>query len=344
MKKKLFYFFTLVALGLTIFGIGKIFSSPGCDCDDNDLDTYLYDCTETLKVAPSVSWFFAGTTPGTGWRVVHTNCIPDHKVGSYPKTSNPHHIYAQDLTFNIPLNPEKVDKVISLLHENYEPNYFFGITLTGIELDPFPILWWDPSSKSLTGDKSKTNEWICEPLNNKKKLGVDCNNGHPDANNTYHYHGLPTSFSYFPIAKDAKMYLYGYAADGFPIYYKYGYQISFSVTGYDLSDSAAIKKLIKEGKATLKLNELKPGWELRKGCRASDPDYKVKDVPCGEFNGKFTSDYQYNKKIGDLDFCNGTTGWTDEFGWTYYYVVTEKFPVIPRYFRGNPSDDFKVKD
>jgi hypothetical protein len=218
--------------------------------------------------------------------------------------------------YNVPLAPYGV-KYTSLLHSNGVPNYFFGITSTGMEMDPFPILWW--KNGKLGADPSK---WICEPLACKGFLGIDCNDAHPDGNGIYHYHGVPQPFKDATSGK--KMTLVGYAADGFPIYYKYGY-----------------KEINHIQKA---LVELKSSWQLKKGCRKKDPAYAGEaDIPCGNYNGKFTLDYQFVPGSGDLDSSNGRLGWTPEFGETYYYVITDAFPIIPRYFRGVPSDDFKVK-
>ena len=54
-------------------------------------------------------------------------------------------------------------------------------------------------------------------------------------------------------------------------------------------------------------------------------------------------DYEYIEGQGDLDEANGRTGVTPEFpNGTYYYVVTDEFPGIPRYLVGDPSKDFKL--
>ena len=47
--------------------------------------------------------------------------------------------------------------------------------------------------------------------------------------------------------------------------------------------------------------------------------------------------------VCDLDEANGRTGVTPEFpNGTYYYVITDSFPVISRCISGNPSVDFKM--
>ena len=46
--------------------------------------------------------------------------------------------------------------------------------------------------------------------------------------------------------------------------------------------------------------------------------------------------------LGDLDACNGREGVTPEFpDGTYYYVLTDAFPQVPRQFHGVPDDSFR---
>ena len=55
------------------------------------------------------------------------------------------------------------------------------------------------------------------------------------------------------------------------------------------------------------------------------------------------NNHEYIDGPGTLDEANGRTGLTPEFpSGTYYYIVTDDFPGIPRYFRGTPSLDFKI--
>ncbi|MCB0663380.1 MAG: YHYH protein, partial [Saprospiraceae bacterium] len=48
--------------------------------------------------------------------------------------------------------------------------------------------------------------------------------------------------------------------------------------------------------------------------------------------------------LGDLDKANGRYGVTPEFpSGTYYYLITDEFPFVPRYFKGTPSNDFRIQ-
>jgi len=115
------------------------------------------------------------------------------------------------------------------------------------------------------------------------------------------------------------MTLIGYAADGFPIYYKYAY------TDASNSSSAVI--------------EMTSSYQLKAGNRPGDGV----TAPCDVYNGVYSNDYEYVSGLGDLDQANGRTGVTPEYpSGIYYYVITEDFPSIPRYFRGTPSSDFEI--
>ena len=80
-------------------------------------------------------------------------------------------------------------------------------------------------------------------------------------------------------------------------------------------------------------------YSLKSGDRPGDGV----SAPCGNYDGIYSNDYQYEQNLGTLDEANGREGVTPEFpNGTYYYVITDEFPGIPRYFRGTPSDDFKI--
>jgi hypothetical protein len=79
---------------------------------------------------------------------------------------------------------------------------------------------------------------------------------------------------------------------------------------------------------------LRSSYRLREGKRASGPG--------GKFDGTFVEDFEFVAAAGDLDECNGRHGPTPEFpGGTYYYVLTDEFPYIPRHYRGTPHASFR---
>ena len=111
----------------------------------------------------------------------------------------------------------------------------------------------------------------------------------------------------------------GWAGDGHPIYYAYGYS-----TAYDNSSG---------------LETLSSSYQLKSGERPGDGE----SAPCGTYTGVYSADYEYIEGFGDLDECNGYEGFTPEYpNGTYYYVLTEAYPGIPRCFKGIPSQDFRI--
>lgn len=113
------------------------------------------------------------------------------------------------------------------------------------------------------------------------------------------------------------MVLVGYAADGFPVYSEYAHE--------DADDASS------------QLRKMKPSYRLKEGTRPGGDD-----SPGGRYDGTYNQDFEYVEGLGDLDACNGRTGVTPEYpDGTYYYVLTEDFPMIPRAFRGTPDESFE---
>lgn len=177
----------------------------------------------------------------------------------------------------------------------------FGVALNGIPFDPGAAEFWN-------GDRN----WQYEALEGVVNLGLDANNAHVQPTGAYHYHGRPTGLIDRMEARE-NMLLLGYAADGFPIYANRGYQ--------DAADPSS------------GLRTLRSSYRLKDGRRVGGPG--------GAYDGAFVQDYRYEPGSGDLDECNGRTGPTPEYPeGTYYYVITENFPFIPRRFRGTPDESF----
>lgn len=147
-------------------------------------------------------------------------------------------------------------------------------------------------------------------------LGMDWSNAHVQPNGAYHYHGVPNGLIK-QLHGESKILLIGWAADGFPIVGPGAYK--------DAKNSASA------------LVKMKSSWRLKTGTRPAG-----KDGPGGRYDGTYTPDFEYVAGLGDLDECNGRFGVTPEFPQgTYYYVVTEEFPFIPRNYRGTPDPSFQ---
>ena len=255
-------------------------------------------------------------------RIIEANGLPDHKPGQFPNRGNPNSISEQHYRFELPVKPHPNDKPRPI------DRYTFGVAINGVVFDPGTAEVWRPGDRIVSHpgpetrcspDDDRREIWNYDAMG-KMELGIDENHAHVQPTGAYHYHGLPTGLitnlreEKGPAGKD--MLLIGYAADGFPIY---------AETGYSKADNASSP-----------LKKLKPSYHLKKGNRPTG-----KDGPGGRYDGTFTQDYQFTKSTGDLDECNGRTGVTPEYpDSTYYYVVTDAYPFIPRFFRGTPDSSF----
>lgn len=275
------------------------------------LDDSRGSCTEDLSVESRVS-----ISAGGGSLVIQSNNIPGHRVGKFGAGTgslNPNAISAQNSTYRIDEEPVMGSGPTWLLGSN-GPEYSFGILLNGVEVDPVAAEPWPHDRRDMT---NVNWEWNLEATN--IAIGLDCNNAHVQPTGKYHYHASPTLLLESLDIDPLTMTMIGYAADGFPIYYKYGF------------DQAG------DGSSGVKV--VTPSYRLKSGQRPGDGV----SAPCGPYNGIYSNDYEYSEGLGDLDACNGRFGVTPEYPWgIYYYVITEAFPAIPRCFSGLPSADFKI--
>ena len=279
--------------------------------NDIAIDRSRGACTEDLAPTPSVSIQVNGSI-----RTITSNNIPDHKVGLFgqvPGALNPNAITAQSSTYELTTQPEQASQLTPLLGP-IGPVYSFGVLLNGVELDPTPA---EPFPHDGNRGPSANWDWNLEASN--VNLGLDCSDAHVQPNGKYHYHGEPHGFLDNMSISGQEMTLIGYAGDGFPIYYLYAYSVA--------SDR------------TSSVTAMSSSYRLREGERPGDGV----DAPCGEYDGTYAADYEYVPGLGDLDEANGRVGVTPEYpAGTYYYVLGDAFPFIPRYFRGTPSEDFRL--
>ena len=235
-------------------------------------------------------------------RVIKSNGIPNHKVGRYPNRSNPNSIQAQKYYYEVSLKPQFAREPYML---DRQP---FGIALNGVLFDPGTAEFFQ---------RDRNSKWNYEALSGAIKLGLDQNHAHVQPNGAYHYHGLPSKLFEILSGGEQDMTLIGWAADGFPIYGLYGTK--------DPLDAGS------------EIVELKSSYQIKAGSRPTGSD-----SPEGDYDGSFTIDYEYVANSGDLDECSGRFGVTPEFTQgTYYYVLTEDYPFIPRIFKGKPDPSFE---
>ena len=235
-------------------------------------------------------------------RIIKSNGIPNHKVGKFPNRGNPNSIQAQNYHYEVALKPKVAREAIVTVRQP------FGIALNGVLFDPGTAEFFQ---------RDRSSKWNYEALSGAVRLGLDQNHAHVQPNGAYHYHGLPSKLFEMLSGGEQVMTLIGWAADGFPIYGLYGTK--------------------DPRKADSEIVELKSSYQIKAGSRPTGSD-----SPGGDYDGTFTIDYEYVENSGDLDECGGRFGVTPEFTeGTYYYVLTEDYPFIPRMFKGEPDPSFE---
>jgi hypothetical protein len=239
------------------------------------------------------------------YRVIRSNGWPDHAPGAFPRRGNPHTAAPQDYTFRAPLKP-----VVAATPE-WRGGWWWGVALNGVPFEPGTGETWNNDPRS---------SWRYEAATGFLNLGLDEHNAHVQPSGAYHYHALPIGLVERLGGDEKKMLLVGWAADGFPLYTSRAY-----------ADAA------NPGSG---LRKMKSSYQLRKGARPAQAD-----GPGGNYDGRFTQDFEYLKGSGDLDELNGRTGVTPEFPrGTYYYCISAEFPFLPRLWRGNPDASFEKGD
>jgi hypothetical protein len=240
-------------------------------------------------------------------RHITANGMPRHKIGTYPTRANPNAIGPQQYDVKINADPQPAADITSVDRHDQPgpPNMPFGFAINGIFFEPGTAEFWH-------GDRH--SDWNYEALGGAVPLGIDTNYGHVQPNGAYHYHGLPTGLlDELSVSPDKHSPLVGWAADGYPIYARYGYKDAKN------PDSGIV--------------EFQSSYRLKKGKR---PDGD--EAPGGAYDGAFTMDYEYVADLSELDECNGRFTVTPEFpNGTYAYFLSEAWPVVPRAFRGTPT-------
>jgi len=245
-------------------------------------------------------------------KTIYTNNLPNHSFGNWP-SNNP--VEAQEITFNMCAFPQLSDISTSIYDSgNFaggcSPYIEFGVGTNGIRIAPYGARWFvNPNTQE------ENRDWNVEAL---VLFSMDFNNSHSNGAGEYHYHGIPYSYFVDSLGIDGNEHspIVGYAADGFPIYYKYLYS--------DPNNSSS------------DIDEFSSGHSLKPGNRPGDGI----TAPDGAYDGLYVEDYEFLDLNWTLDECNGRFGVTPEFpNGTYYYVMTDNWPYIPRCFYGNVIDN-----
>lgn len=271
--------------------------TAGVLCDyQND----SYNDSASVSSASSVTWSCADEI-----RTVTANGIPDHAVGAFPNSGNPNTISEQFVDDKFTLSPSVANNSTTL----GGPRGVTGYVLNGVKIDANTAGSCDDTGTncSLIGN---SGNWSIEALGQTSfDFGTDDNNAHVQPGGAYHYHGMPEGFIAKRSGHAKTMTLIGWAADGFPIYARYGFSDPF--------DSGSDLKVISGS------------YRLKSTVSPNRPDPEVYAL------GTFAQDWEYVEGLGDLDKCNGREGVTPEFPeGIYHYYATDSYPYFQRCVNG----------
>ncbi len=286
---------------------GDLTEGENTDCSNTtsifEINLNPGDCTvdvqNSLGIVSSYSETVAGTT-----RNITLNGVANHFVGQFPNSGNPNTIPHPVDNSRMTPQPELAAKATA------GQGHTMSVYLSGVVGEPYTAEFFMGSDGTLNRD------WNITTLQNEVNLGLDCNNAHVQPTGRYHYHGSPSNYASQQGIDGSAMVKIGYAADGFPIYYKYVYA----------DDGTTI-------------TEVRSGYQLKTTDRGGDGI----SVPDGCPNGLYFQDYEYVDGLSSLDMCNGRFGKTPESESEYFYVVTDNFPSAPLCFSGTPDDSFSFR-
>jgi hypothetical protein len=283
--------------------------------NDNSMSTINIGCTFDPN---GTNMYMESVAMGT--RSIACNTFPNHRYGLRNNGS----ISPVSYNFTVDAQPTIAATTTSVLNATNRPRRYFGVGLNGVLLAPAPAT---PFIFENTNTGEYNWDWVFEPTNNQGNgsdvVALDCASAHVGPQG-YHYHGNMFEYAEFiqpglsgstPPSAPVQI---GWASDGFPILYRYA----------------------PDENGTLRL--LTPSYQLKNGQRPGDGI----SAPCGDYNGKYTNDYEYVSGSGDLDECNGVarniTLPTVQGGrtYSYFYVVTDDFPQIGRCLSGTPDASF----
>lgn len=221
----------------------------GTSSTENVLCQYSYNeynDSTSVQTTSSADWACTGTT-----RDLVANGIPDHPVGTFPNPDNPNTIAEQTISESFTLTPIQSDTATLM----GGPRGVLGVVLNGVKTDAGTGGSCDDSADNCSLADNSGN-WNIEALSQDTfNFGTDDNNAHVQPDGTYHYHGIPEGFFALRGGNSSTMTLIAWAADGFPIYARYGYSIA--------DDASSVYRHLSNGNVCTRLGICSWLWRFR---------------------------------------------------------------------------------
>lgn len=272
-------------------------STEGVECD------YVHSSfndSASVQLNSESAWTCSSTE-----RLLSANGVPDHAVGDFPNEGNPNTITEQVVSASFTMLPAETGSATEL----GGPAGVTGYILNGVKIDASTA-----GSCNDSGDDcsliDNSGGWSIEALTQSSfDFGTDDNNAHVQPDGAYHYHGMPEGFVTLQGGNSSTMTLIGWAADGFPIYARYGYS--------DAEDASSAIEL------------MTGSYGLVSDIPSNRPSTDTYPL------GTFREDWEYVEGSGDLDECNGRFGVTPDFpAGIYHYFATDSYPFLQRCVTG----------
>jgi hypothetical protein len=230
-----------------------------------------------------------------GYRTITTTSYPDWAIDTtfrYPGTPSP-----QRLEYRVTTSPQ-----LAATPTQVRTGQVFGVHRNGVVFDPTTAEYYGGQ---------RNGEWNGNALARM----LDSHGAHTRPDGFYHLHMITDAWPSDPSAHSAFV---GWAADGFPIYLRYGY--------VEADDPAS------------GIKNLSSSYRLKEGRRPTGSS-----SPGGTYDGTYVADYEYVDGLGDLDECNGRWTYPPEFGssGTYAYFLTDQWPHVPHWIKGTPDQSFR---
>ena len=235
------------------------------------------------------------------FRVIKSNGWPDHAPGQFPRRGNPNTASPQDYTLRVPLKP------VAAAEPQRRGGWFFAVGVNGVPFEAGTAETWN---------NDRTSGWRYEAHTGFLDLGLDEHNAHVQPTGAYHYHAVPVGLVQKLGGDEGRMLQVAWAADGFAM---------FTANCSGSPDDA--KRSVRA---------VRSSYKLKAGAR---PEHA--GGPGGNYDGRFTEDWEFAKDSGDLDGSNGHIAATPEHpDGIYHYHITTTFPFVPRMWHGTPDDSF----
>jgi hypothetical protein len=237
-------------------------------------------------------------TVANGFRTIETESLPDHPLDSSYRYAAPP--VAQAFDFRVTTTPTIASQPTEIV-----TGFLLGVHESSVIFDPDTADWYDNSFSSGWNENALYLDVYGAHTHPEAMTEADIDKG------VYHYHRITDKWASDPGKHSG---IVGWAADGFPIYLRYGYTVPTDpATG---------------------TTNLASSYRLRTGTRPSGS-------PGGSYDGTYVADYEYVAGLGDLDQCNGRLCVTPEFPTGIYaYFLTDTWPYVPHWIRGTPDLSF----